>query len=111
MRPGKTDVDPQREARPQQFVIGNDETEFDLSVESRSFVNRVIDQVRKRQKKNFKCYRRWRETFYDLGNAHDCNNGISSIHGKELLEQLSTHREHNRSHTQTNVRHIYKISV
>ena len=33
------------------FVIGNDEAEFELSVESRSFVNRVNDQVRKRQKR------------------------------------------------------------
>ena len=40
-----------REARPQQFVIGNDETELELSVESRSFVNWVNDQVRKRQKR------------------------------------------------------------
>ena len=38
-------------ARPQQFVIGNDETELELSVESRSFVNRVNDQVRKRRKR------------------------------------------------------------
>ena len=38
-------------ARPQNFVMGNDETELELSVESRSFVNRVIDQVRKRQKR------------------------------------------------------------
>ena len=36
-------------ARPQIFVMGNDETEFELSVESRSFVNRVND--RKRQKR------------------------------------------------------------
>ena len=35
----------------QQFVIGNDEAELELSVESRSFVNRVNDQVRKRQKR------------------------------------------------------------
>ena len=34
-----------------QLVIGNDETELELSVESRSFVNRVNDQVRKRQKR------------------------------------------------------------
>ena len=51
-RSGRPDVDPQREARPQQFVIGNDETELELSVESRSFVNRVNDQVRKRQKRS-----------------------------------------------------------
>ena len=31
-RSGTPDVDPQREARPQQFVIGNDETELELSV-------------------------------------------------------------------------------
>ena len=44
------DINSQEEARPQQFVIGNDETELDLSVESRSFVNRVNDQVRKKTK-------------------------------------------------------------
>ena len=50
-RSGRPDVDPRREARPQQFVIGNDEAELEFSVESRSFVNRVNDQVRKRQKR------------------------------------------------------------
>ena len=43
---------PQRGARPQQFIIGNDETESELSVESRSFLNRMNDQVRKRQKRS-----------------------------------------------------------
>ena len=36
----------------QQFVIGDDETESDLSLGSRSFLNRVNDQVRKRQKQS-----------------------------------------------------------
>ena len=45
-------VIPQRGARPQQFIIGNDETESELSVESRSFLNWVNDQVRKRQKRS-----------------------------------------------------------
>ena len=49
-RPGRPDMESQEVAWPQQFVIGNDEAELDLSVESRSFVNRVNDQVRKRQK-------------------------------------------------------------
>ena len=31
--------------------MGNEETELELSVESRSFVNGVTDQVRKRQKR------------------------------------------------------------
>ena len=48
-RKGQPVVIPQRGARSQQFVIGNDETELELSVESRSFPNRVYDQVRKRQ--------------------------------------------------------------
>ena len=50
-RTEKPVVCPQRRARPQQFVIGNDETELELSVHSRSFMNRVNDQVRKRQKR------------------------------------------------------------
>ena len=49
-RPGRPDTDSQEGAWPQQFVIGNDEAELELSVESRSFVNWVNDQVRKRQK-------------------------------------------------------------
>ena len=49
-RPGRPDIDSQEGAWPQQFVIGNDETELELSVESRSFVNRVSDKARKRQK-------------------------------------------------------------
>ena len=100
----------QEVARPQNFVMGNNTTELELSVESRSFVNPVNDQVRKRQKK-FKCYRKWRKTFFDLVNVYGCNNGISSDHGKELPEQLSLHCEHDRSHSQTNVRHIHEIGV
>ena len=80
-RSGRPDIDSEEEAWPQQFVIGTDEAELELSVESRSFVNRVNDLVQKKQKK-LKCYRRWRRTFYDLENVYGCNNGISSIHGK-----------------------------
>ena len=45
-------VCPQRGARPQQFIIGDDETELDLSLGSRSFLDRVSDQVLKRQKRS-----------------------------------------------------------
>ena len=45
-------VYPQRAARPQQFIIGDDETESELSLGSRSFLNRVNDQARKRQKRS-----------------------------------------------------------
>ena len=51
-RSGRPDnINSQEVARPQNFVMGNDETELELSVESRSFENRVNDQVRKRQKR------------------------------------------------------------
>ena len=51
-RSGRPDyINSQEVARPQNFIIGNDETELELSLESRSFVNRVNDQVRKRQKR------------------------------------------------------------
>ena len=51
-RTGQPVVCPQRRARAQQFVIGDDETELDLSLGPRSFLDRVNDQVRKRQKRS-----------------------------------------------------------
>ena len=80
-RSGRLDIDSHEEAWPQQLVIGNDEAELEMLVESRSFVKRVNDQVRKRQKRIFKRCRRWRRTFYYLVNVYGCNDGISSIHG------------------------------
>ena len=68
----RRDINAQEEERHQQLFIGNDESELEVSVESRSFVIRVNDQVRRRHT-NFKCFRRWRKTFYDLVNVHDCN--------------------------------------
>ena len=46
-------VCPQRGA-PQHFVIEDDEAESDVSIGSRSFLRRVNDQVRKRQKQSSK---------------------------------------------------------
>ena len=45
------DINCQEVEKPENFVMGNDGTELELSVEFRSFVNRVNDQVRKRQKR------------------------------------------------------------
>ena len=45
-RLGRHDIDSQEGAWPQPFVIGNDEAEWELSVEPRSFANLVNDQVR-----------------------------------------------------------------
>ena len=50
-RSGRLDnINSQEVARPQNFVMGYDEAELELFVDSRSFVNRVNDQVRKGQK-------------------------------------------------------------
>ena len=79
------DVKSHEEARPSKFIIGNDETELELSVESRPFVNRVMIKCGK--DKNFQCYKKWRRTFFDLVNVLGCNKGISNIHGKEFPKQ------------------------
>ena len=51
-RSGQHDnINSQEAANFQNFIMGRDTTELKLSVESRSFVNRVNDQVRKRQKR------------------------------------------------------------
>ena len=107
---GQPVVLPQRGARPQQFRW-NDETELELSVESRSFLNRVNDQVWKRQKRSSMNVSENGETLCDVGNVHVWNHGISSVHGKELPGQLPFHHELKRSHVETNVRHICKIGV
>ena len=44
-------INSQEEADSTNFIMGSDAAELELSVESRSFVNRVNDQVRKRQKR------------------------------------------------------------
>ena len=44
-------INAQEVANSQYFIMGRDTTELELSVESKSFVNQVNDQVRKRQKR------------------------------------------------------------
>ena len=51
-RSGQLDnINSQEAANSQNFIMGRDTTELELSVESRSFVNQVNDQVRKRKKR------------------------------------------------------------
>ena len=75
-RPGN--INSQYVANSQNFIMGSDTTELELSVESKSFVNRVNDQVRKRQ--NVQRCKRRRATFYYLVNAYGCNDGVSDFH-------------------------------
>ena len=96
-----------------QFIIENDETnsyaeaESELSLGSRSFLHRVNDQVRKRQKTILKrCNKRQRQTFCDMENVYVFNIASICIHGEELLRQLAFHQKYRRSHNETDVRHI-----
>ena len=62
--------------------MGNDGAELELSVDSRSFVNRVNDQVRKRQKRSSNVAGDGEEHSIIFGNVYGCDDGISDIHGK-----------------------------
>ena len=73
-------------------------------------MNQVNDQVRKRRKIISNVAGEGEEYSF-LVDVFGCNDGISGIHGKDLSKQLSFHCEHDSSHTQTNVRHIYEIDV
>ena len=109
-RSGQLDnINSQEVRNSQNSIMGRDTTELELSVESRSFVNRVNDPVRKRLK-NFQRCRRRRRTFHYLGNVYGCNDGISDFHVEKFPRQSEFHCEYYRSHTEANVRHICKIS-
>ena len=100
-RSGQPDgVNYQEEAESETFVMGSDAAEF---------VNRVNDEVRKRQKNNVQRCRRRRRTFYKLGNVYGCDDKCSDIHGEEFSRQSEFHYEYVRSHIEENVRHISKI--
>ena len=105
-RTEKPVVCPQRGA--QQFIIGDDEIELDLSLGSRSFLDRVNDQVRKRQKRStMNVTENGEKTFCDMENVHVFSIGISCIHGKESLRQFTFHQKiQGRAHLKTDVRHI-----
>ena len=89
-RSGRPDIGSQEEAWPQQYVIGNDEAELELSVESRSFVNRVNDQVRKRQKRITNVTEEWRVTFCYLVNVYGCNDESAVFMGKNYLNNCQS---------------------
>ena len=82
-----------RQRGAQEFVIEADEAELNLSLGFRSFLLRVNDQVRKRQKQPSKDAKRQQQTLCDMENVHVFNIGIICIHGKELLRQLAFHQD------------------
>ena len=88
----------QRGARPQQFIIGDDETELDLSLGSRSFLDRVNYQVWKRQGRFSTNVAEDDEKHSMIWGMFMCVTlEISSIHGEELLRQWAFHQKYKRS--------------
>ena len=59
------------------FVMGSDAAEF---------VNKVNDQVRKRQRRMSNVAGSGEEQFTNLGNVYGCDDECSDIHGKEFPE-------------------------
>ena len=98
-RPGRPDIDSQERAWPQQFVIGNDEGELELSVESRSFVNWVNDQVRKRQKRISNVTENGEKHSMIWGMFMTVTMASAVFMGKNYLNNSQPICEHNRSHT------------
>ena len=79
-RMGTPVVCPQRGAMPQQFIIGDHEAELELSLGSRSFLDKVNDQVRKRQKRpSMNVTENDEKAFCDVENVHVCNIGKSAV--------------------------------
>ena len=83
------------------FIVESDkmnsytEAESEMSVESRSFLHRVNDQVRKRQNQSPKdATKDSDKTFCDMENVYVFNIGSICIHGEELLRQFAFHQKY-----------------
>ena len=98
-------------SRPQNLTMGNDETELQLSVESRSFVNRVNDQVRRRQKRISNVAGDGEEHSMIWGMFMAVTLESAVFMGKNFQNnQNSIVNTADLSHTEANVRHICEIS-
>ena len=105
-------VCPQRGAKPQQFVIGDDETELDLSLGSRSFLDRVNDQVRKRQKPSLTNVAENEEKHSVIwGMFMSVTLESAAFMGKDYSDNGAFHQEYQRPQNEPNVRHIFEIGV
>ena len=96
-----------------QFVIENDETnsyaeaESELSLGSRSFLHRVNDQVRKRQKQSsIDATENSEEHSVTRRMFMSSTLQASVFMGKNYSDKLAFHQTHRISHNETDVRHI-----
>ena len=90
----------QEQAKSETFVMASDAAEF---------VNKVKDQVRKRQKIMSNVADSGEEHSIISENVYGCDDECGDIHGKEFLNYSKFHQDFQRSHFEENVRHIFKI--
>ena len=57
-----------------------------------------------------RCNKRQRQPLCDMWNVYVFDIGSICLHGEELLRQLTFHQKYRRSHTKTDVRHIWKVN-
>ena len=91
-------------------IIGNDEAELELSVESKSFVNRVNDQVRKRQKR-ISNVTEDAEKHPMMGMFMSVTMESAVFMGTNYLNNCHSIVNTTALTPPTNVRHIYEIGV
>ena len=89
-----------------QFVIEDDEAESELSLESRSFLHRANDQVRRDKTNPQKMQQKTATNILRYGNVYVFYIASICIHGEELLRQLAFHQKYRRSHNETDVRYM-----
>ena len=94
------DINSQEAADSTNFIMGSDAAEF---------VNKVKDQVRKRQKRMSNVADSGEGALNNMVNVYGCEDECSDIHGKEFPRPSKFNYEHNRSHPEANVRHHSKI--
>ena len=94
--------------RAHQFVVEDDETESELSLGSRSFLHRVNDQVRKRQKQSSIDATKDSDKHSVIWRMFLSSTLQASVFMRKnyLLRQLAFHRKYRRSHNETDVRHF-----
>ena len=98
--------------RAHQFVIEDDGTESELSLGFRSFLHRVNDQVRKRQKRSSMNVTENDEKHSMMWGMFMSVTLESAVFmGKNYLDNCHYTHEYKRPHIETNVRHICNISV
>ena len=106
-RTGRPVVCPQVFSRAaHQFVIEDDETESELSLGSRSFLHRVNDQLRKRQKQSSMDATEDSEVHSVIWECSCLQHCKHLYPWEELHRQLEFHQNYRRSHNETDVRHI-----